>query len=72
MEGDAQARRRQHRQVVGAVAHRHGVGGRKPVLVGQALQGGKLGLLAQDRQIHRAGERPAVMLQAVGSVRIEA
>ena len=56
MEGHAQARRLQHRQVVGAVAHAQRVADRQAALGGKTLERRELGLLAQDRRLDRAGQ----------------
>ena len=47
--GDAQAGPFQHIEIVGPVAHRNRLGGRKAVPGGLLLDGGQLGLPAQDR-----------------------
>ena len=70
--GDAEARRLDHRDVVGAVAGHQGALRRQRKLPGELDQGRELGFASEDRLRHVAGQAAvAIDYERVGAVLVE-
>ena len=66
VKGHPQARRLDHRQIVGPIPHRHGIRHRQTLLRGDLLQQRALARAIDNIVLDSAGERVPIDLQRVG------
>ncbi len=72
LESHAEARLADHGEIIGPIAHRHGLGPGKAEAIAQLDQGRELCLTAEDRLLDPAGKAAALDHQQVGAVLVEA